>query len=64
MANWIAGAIKRPGAFTAKARRRGRSIAGYAAQVTKVGSKASLLTRQQANLAQTLGRMRKRARNA
>jgi hypothetical protein len=56
---WIQGAIKRPGAFTAKAKRAGESVQQYARQVTKAGSGASARTKRQANLAKTLGRMRK-----
>jgi hypothetical protein len=59
MANWIKGAIKRPGAFTAKAKRAGMSVQAYARKVLKKGSKASTLTKQQARLAQTFKRMSK-----
>jgi hypothetical protein len=59
MANWIKGAIKRPGAFTAKAKRAGMSVQAYARKVLKKGSKASTLTKQQARLAQTFKRMAK-----
>ena len=55
--NWIAGAIKHPGAFTAKAKAAGKSVAGYAAQVLAPGSHASGTTQRQANLAQTLRKM-------
>jgi hypothetical protein len=51
---WIQGAIKRPGAFSAKAKKRGLSTAAFAAKVTKSPSKYSKLTVQQANLAKTL----------
>lgn len=54
MANWIAGAIKHPGAFTKKARAAGMSVSGYAAKVTKAESTASTTTKRQANLAKTL----------
>ena len=59
MANWIKGAIKRPGAFTAKAKKAGMSVQAYARKVLKKGSKASTLTKQQARLAQTFKRMAK-----
>ena len=59
MANWIKGAIKRPGAFTAKAKKAGMSVQAYARKVLKKGSKASTLTKQQASLAQTFKRMAK-----
>ena len=57
--NWIQGAIKRPGAFTAKAKKAGMSVQAYARKVLKKGSKASTLTKQQARLAQTFKRMAK-----
>lgn len=57
---WISGAIKRPGAFSAKAKRAGKSTAGYARQVLKKGSRASARTKRQARLAQTLSKMRRR----
>lgn len=57
---WIQSAIKRPGAFTKKAKARKMSVAEYAAKVTKSGSKASTLTKQQANLAKTLRKISKR----
>ena len=58
--NWIAGAIKNPGAFTAKANKAGKSVSAFAAQVTKPGSKATTQTKRQANLAKTLGKMSKK----
>jgi len=54
MAKWIQKAIKHPGAFTKKAKAHGKSVAEYASQVTKPGSKASTQTKRQANLAKTL----------
>lgn len=59
---WIKGAIKHPGAFKAKAQAAGMSTSAYAAKVTKKGSKASAQTKRQANLAKTLGKMRKKRR--
>jgi len=58
--NWIQGAIKRPGAFSAKAKAAGKTTAQYAKQVLKEGSKASTRTKKQAALAQTLSKMRKK----
>jgi hypothetical protein len=55
---WIQGAIKRPGAFKAKAKAAGKSTAGFAQQVLKPSSKASTRTKKQAALAQTLGKLR------
>lgn len=56
---WIQSAIKRPGAFTRKAKAVGKSISSYAAKVTKPGSRASTRTKRQANLAKTLTKMSK-----
>ena len=58
--NWIAGAIKRPGAFRAKAQAAGMSTAAYANQALKKGSRASTRTKRQAALAKTLSGLRKR----
>lgn len=60
MAKWIQKAIKRPGAFSKKAKRAGMSTAQYARRVLKKGSRASATTKRQARLAQTLARMRKK----
>lgn len=51
---WIQGAIKRPGAFTAKAKKANKTVAGMAAAVTKNPSRYSATTVRQANLAKTL----------
>jgi hypothetical protein len=51
---WIQKAIKRPGAFTVKAKKVGKTPAGFAATVTKNPAKYSKLTVQQANFAKTL----------
>ena len=59
MADWIQGAVKRPGAFTAKAKRAGMSVQAYARHVLKKGSTAAKLTKQQARLAQTFKKMAK-----
>ncbi len=58
--NWIQGAIKRPGAFTAKAKKANKSVAGMAAAVTKNPGKYSPLTVKQANLAKTLRKINKK----
>jgi len=55
---WIQGAIKRPGAFTAKAKAAGKSTGAFARSVLKEGSKASTRTKRQAALAQTLSKLR------
>jgi len=57
---WISGAIKRPGAFRAKAKRAGRSTNAHARHVLRPGSRASTRTKRQAALALNLSRMRKR----
>ena len=56
--NWIKGAVKRPGAFSAKAKKAGMSTAAYAKKVTAKGSKASTLTKQQANFAKNVAKVR------
>ena len=60
--NWIAGAIKRPGAFTRKAKKAGKSVSGMVAAVTKNPGKYSKLTVQQANLAKTLKKINKKGK--
>lgn len=57
---WIKKAIKRPGAFRAKAKRAGMSVSAYARKVLRKGSRASTRTKRQAALAKTLGKMRRR----
>jgi hypothetical protein len=52
--NWIQSAIKRPGAFTAKAKSKGVSVPKLISQVKKNPSKYSTRTVRQANLANTL----------
>lgn len=59
---WIQAAVKRPGAFRAKAKKAGMSTSAYARKVTKKGSKASTRTKRQGNLAKTLKKMRKKKR--
>jgi hypothetical protein len=56
---WIKGAIKRPGAFKKAAKKAHKSVGAYASSVLKKGSKASATRKRQANLARTLGRLRK-----
>ena len=55
---WIQGAIKRKGAFSAKAKTAGMSTPAYAKKVLKKGSKASTRTKKQANLSRTLSKLR------
>lgn len=56
---WIKGAIKRPGAFRAKADKAGESTQEYAREVLS-NPRASTRTKRQAALAQNLSRMGKR----
>ena len=53
---WMQGAVKRPGAFTAKAKAAGKSVATFAQDVLKEGSHASTLTKRQANFARVATR--------
>lgn len=57
--DWIKGAIKHPGAFTAKANKAGMPPMAYAKQVLKNDSKATATTKRQAVLAETLSKLRK-----
>ena len=59
-ANFIKGAIKHPGAFRRKAKAAGMSTSAFGKKVLKKGSKASAQTKRQANLARTLGKLRKK----
>jgi hypothetical protein len=57
--NWIQAAVsKNPGAFSKKAKAAGKSTGAYAKQVLKPGSTATTQTKRQANLAQTLSKLR------
>ncbi len=56
---WIDDAIKRPGAFKAKAKKAGKTTSQYAKQVLKKGSKSTERTKRQARLAQTLSKLNK-----
>lgn len=60
---WIQGAIKRPGAFTKKAEKAGKSTEEYAADVSKNPDKYDQRTVRQARLAQTLSKLRRRKKN-
>lgn len=60
MANWIAGAIKHPGAFSRKAKKAHKTTNQYAHSVLKKGSHSSDTTKRQARLALTLSKMHKR----
>ena len=57
--DWIQGAVKRPGAFTRKAKAAGQSVQQFAKTVDDNPSKYSTRTKRQANLAQTFASMKK-----
>jgi len=57
---WIQKAIKRPGAFTEKARRRGMTVAQFAEQVIRNPERYDTRTVSQAHLAKTLRRLSRR----
>jgi hypothetical protein len=57
--SWISNAIKRPGAFSAKAKKAGMSTSAYANKVLKKESKSSTRTKKQAVLAKTLSKIKK-----
>ena len=59
---WIKKAIKRPGAFSRKAKAAKMPTAQYANKVLKPGSKAAKRTKAQARLAKTLMSMNKKKR--
>ena len=56
---WIQGAVKRPGAFTKKAKAAGMSVQQFAKHVDDNKEKYSTRTERQANLAQTFASMKK-----
>jgi hypothetical protein len=59
--NWMAGAVKRPGAFRAKAEKAGMSTSAYAAKEAH-NPNADPRTRKQAVLSQTFAKSRKNKR--
>lgn len=59
---WMRGAVKRPGAFTRKARRAHRSVRQFTKMVLKHPKHYSLQTVRQANLARTFAKFRKHKR--
>lgn len=56
---WIKQAIKRPGAFTAKAKRAGMGVREFARSVLARKMKSGMRTMRQAVLAKTLNNIRK-----
>ena len=57
--NWIQGAVKRPGAFTKKAKAHDKSVQAFAKYVDDNPNKFDTRTKRQANLAQTFASMKK-----
>ena len=57
---WIQAAIKKPGSFTAQAKKAGKGVQEFASSVLKKGSKASPRTKRRANLARTLAKLTRR----
>ncbi len=57
--DWIQKAVKRPGAFTRKAKAAGQSVQQFAKTVDDNPNKYSTRTKKQANLAQTFASMKK-----
>ena len=57
--DWIQGAVKRPGAFTKKAKAAGMTVQQFAKHVDANKDKYSTRTERQANLAQTFASMKK-----
>lgn len=62
--NWIKGAIKKPGAFSAQAEKEGMSTAEFAETVTKNPDKYSDKTVKRAQLAKTLAGLRKKKKGS
>ena len=60
---WIQKAVEKPGAFTAKAKRRGITSAQLQANVQKNPDKYDEKTRKQAQLRETLVKLNKRKRS-
>jgi len=62
--NWIQGAIKKPGAFSAQAKKAGMSTAEFAEEVTKNPKDYSDKTVKRAQLAKTLAGLRKKKKGS
>jgi len=58
--NWIQGAIKKPGAFSAQAEKAGMSTEEFANEVISNPKEYSEKTVKRARLAKTLAKMRKK----
>ena len=61
---WIQKAVKNPGSFTAKAKKRGISSAQLQRNVEENHNKYDEKTRKQANLRETLVRLNKKKRSS
>ena len=59
---WIQKAIKKPGSFTAQAKRAGMTVAEFRNEVLSNKDKYSPTTVRRANLAKTLSKMRKKGK--
>jgi hypothetical protein len=62
--NWIKGAIKKPGAFSAQAEKAGMSTEEFAKTVTDNPDKYSDKTVKRAQLAKTLAGLRKKKKGS
>jgi len=62
--NWIKGAIKKPGAFSAQAEKAGMSTSEFAETVTKNPGHYSDKTVKRAQLAKTLAGLRKKKKGS
>jgi len=60
---WIKKAIKKPGAFSGKAKKAGMSTSEFASKALEKDSRASDKTKKQARLAETLSKMRRKKRS-
>ena len=58
--NWIAGSIKKPGSFSAAAKRKGMTTKEFANTVQSNPEDYTTTTERRANLAETLMRLRKK----
>ena len=56
--DWIAGAVKKPGAFTAQAKRAGMSTQAFARHVLANKDEFTATTEKRANLAKTFSKMK------
>ena len=57
--NWIKGAVKKPGAFTASAK-KGESTGAHISRVLAPGSKSSTKEKQRANFAKNMRKIAKK----